>query len=59
MVTPLDMVVILRNPEYNDDILVYEVEIPEGPDSGEDGACAQFIDAIGLPGVGPLHHVGL
>lgn len=55
---PLDMVVILKNPVYADDTLSYDVEILEGPESGEGGASALFIDAVGLPGVGPTSFRG-
>jgi hypothetical protein len=45
---PLDLVVVLKNPVLEDDTLTYQVEVLEGPDSGEGEASALFIDVFGI-----------
>lgn len=45
---PLDLVVVLKEPVLEGDTLVYEVEVLDGPDSGEGEANALFIDVIGV-----------
>jgi len=46
---PLDLVVVLNDPVLEGDILTYQVEVLEGPDSGEGEASALFIDTFGFP----------
>lgn len=45
---PLDLVVVLKEPKLEGDTLVYQVEVLDGPDSGEGEANALFIDVIGV-----------
>jgi len=46
---PLDLVAVLKNPVLEGDTLTYQVEVLDGPDSGEGEASALFIDVIGFP----------
>ncbi len=46
---PLDLVVVLKDPVLEGDILTYQVEVLDGPDSGEGEASALFIDVFGFP----------
>jgi len=46
---PLDLIVVLKNPVLEGDTLTYQVEVLDGPDSGEGEASALFIDTIGFP----------
>lgn len=45
---PLDLVVVLRNPVLSGGNLTYDVEVLDGPDSGEGAASSLFIDAFGI-----------
>jgi hypothetical protein len=46
---PLDLVVVLKDPVLEGDTLTYQVEVLDGPDSGEGEASALFIDAFNVP----------
>ena len=46
---PVDLVAVLSNPRLDGDTLTYDVEVLEGPDSGEGLASALFIDVVGRP----------
>ncbi len=46
---PLDLVVVLKNPVLEGDTLTYQVEVLDGPDSGEGEASALFIDVVEFP----------
>lgn len=46
---PLDLVAVLKDPVLEGDTLTYQVEVLDGPDSGEGEASALFIDVIGFP----------
>ena len=45
---PLDLVVVLRNTVLDGENLAYDVEVLDGPESGEGDASTLFIDAIGV-----------
>ena len=46
---PLDLVVVLKDPVLEGDTLTYQVEVLDGPDSGEGEASALFIDVVEFP----------
>jgi hypothetical protein len=47
--SPEDVVVLLREPQLDQDTLTYEVEILEGTLPARYGPCALFIDVFGRP----------
>lgn len=48
-----DLTVVLKDPVLTERILVYQVEVLDGPQSGSGDFAALFIDVIGAPLVGP------
>lgn len=44
-----NIVVTLKNPKLNGDILTYDVEVVEGADEFEGGPAALFVDIVGRP----------
>ena len=46
---PEEATVVLRNPQYLDDALSYQIEILEGSVPAKGGPCSLFIDPIGRP----------
>jgi len=46
---PQEVVLVLRNPQLSESMLVYEVEILEGNDAVAGGASVLFIDTLGRP----------
>ena len=46
---PMDIVVVLRNPRYEGNGLVYDAEVLDGEKEAEGTAAALFIDVIGRP----------
>ena len=55
---PQDIVVVLREPRFTGNELVYTVEVLDGPSEVESGPCALFIDIIGRP-LTPLSIAGV
>lgn len=47
--SPQDIVVVLRNPRYEDAGLVYDAEVLDGEKEARGTAAALFIDVIGRP----------
>lgn len=55
---PQEIVVVLTDPSFEDDALVYNVQIIEGAESVTGGACSLFIDIIGRP-LTPMSYAGV
>ncbi|MGY4474767.1 hypothetical protein [Bradyrhizobium sp. USDA 3364] len=53
-----DVVVTLKNPKLEGEILAFDVDVLEGDIKGADGAASVFIDIIGLPFT-PLSFAGV
>src|ERR1700745_2398463 len=56
--TVADLVVELSNPQLSGDDLTYAVRLREGPPPANGGACALFIDIIGMPAT-PMSYAGV
>ena len=52
-----DLVVELSNPQLSGDDLTYDARILEGTPPANGGACALFIDIIGMPAT-PMSYAG-
>jgi hypothetical protein len=52
-----DLVVELSNPQLSDNDLTYDARILEGTPPANGGACALFIDVIGMPAT-PMSYAG-
>ncbi len=46
---PKDIVVVLKHPRLEKDVLRYSVDVVEGDSSAEGKMCSLFIDVIGMP----------
>jgi hypothetical protein len=53
-----DLVVELSNPQLSGDDLTYDARILEGSPPANGGACALFIDIIGMPAT-PMSYAGV
>jgi hypothetical protein len=53
-----DLVVELSNPQLSGDDLTYDVRLLEGTPPANGGACALFIDIIGMPAT-PMSYAGV
>jgi hypothetical protein len=53
-----DLVVELSNPQLSGDDLTYDVRLLEGAPPANGGACALFIDIIGMPAT-PMSYAGV
>jgi hypothetical protein len=53
-----DLVVELSNPQFSGDDLTYDVRLLEGTPPANGGACALFIDIIGMPAT-PMSYAGV
>jgi hypothetical protein len=56
--TVADLVVELSNPQLSGDDLTYDVRLLEGTPPANGGACALFIDIIGMPAT-PVSYAGV
>jgi hypothetical protein len=56
--TEANLVVTLRNPQYNGDDLTYDISVLQGKLSEKGGPCSVFIDIIGMP-LTPLSYAGV
>jgi hypothetical protein len=56
--TEANLVVTLKNPQYNEDDLTYDISVLQGKLPEEGGPCSVFIDIIGMP-LTPLSYAGV
>ena len=55
--TVAELVVTLSNPQFNGDDLTYDINLIKGDPLEKGGACALFIDIIGMP-MTPVSYAG-